>query len=80
MQNIKKIEKLVSVKWHNIENSHIGKSTCGKYFIEIINKGSHFDYNVSENKEIIHKNAKPHNSIEDAKRIIMTLLSLKYMF
>lgn len=80
MQNIKKIEKLVSVEWHSLENSHIGKSACGKYFIEITNEGSHFDYKVRQNEEIIHKNAKPHDSIEDAKRIIMSLLSLKYMF
>jgi len=82
LQNITKINKLISIKWHIAENSHIGKSTCGKYFIEIINNGSHFDYIITETKsdKIRHKNAKPHFSIEDAKRVIMSLLYLKHTF
>jgi len=71
---------MITVEWHNTEKSHIGKSTCGKYLIEIIGNGSHFDYTITETKsnQIKHKNTTTHNNVEDAKRIVMSLLSLKY--
>lgn len=71
---------MISIKWHNDNNSHIGKSTCGKYLIEILDNKGHFEYIIKENKHITHKSSKPHDSIEDAKRVISTLLSMKYLF
>lgn len=71
---------MINIKWHIDNDSHIGKSTCGKYFIEIINNKGNYEYVIKENKNITHKSSKPHDSIEDAKRVISTLLSMKYLF
>lgn len=71
---------MINIKWHNDNNSIIGKSTCGKYFIEINNNNGNFEYVIKENKNITHKSLKPHDSIDEAKRVISTLLSMKYLF
>lgn len=71
---------MINIKWHNDNNSIIGKSTCGKYLIEILDNRGHFEFIIKENKNITHKSSKTHDSIEDAKRVISTLLSMKYLF
>jgi hypothetical protein len=74
---------VVSFNW-DIENSkHIGKSTCGKYYVEITEGSDGFDYIIFKREqpyewEILHSSTKPHDDIDDAKKTIMSLMALKY--
>lgn len=73
---------MVTLNWHNDNlNNHIGKSTCGKYHVEITNNGVSYDYVIIESEtKVITKNSKPNDTVEEAKRVVLSLLSLKKMF
>lgn len=73
---------MVILNWHNDNlNNHIGKSNCGKYHVEITSNGVSYDYVIFESEtKVITKNSKPNNTVEEAKIVVLSLLSLKKMF
>ncbi len=78
MQKIQ--NKVINVNWHINDKSHVGKSTCGKYCIIINDDNGHFNYSIAENGKVAHTSPKPHQDINEAKNISLSLLSLKTVF
>lgn len=72
---------MVNINWENTDKKHIGFSTCGKYVVEIFNNNNNFGYSIIETKnQSVQKSDKQYSNLDEAKRIVMTLLSLKYSY
>lgn len=74
------MSKMIQLSWNLENNKEVGKSSCGNFLVELINKDNVFHYTITEvkNKKVYHEKTNRYKSIDEIKRAIETILSIRY--
>jgi len=74
------MSKMIQISWELNNNKEVGKSLCGNFLVELINKDSVFHYTITEvkSKKVYHEKTNRYNDINEIKRAIATILSIRY--
>jgi hypothetical protein len=68
---------MIFFSWHIEEDSHIGRSHCDRFRIEISPNGNQFVYRIIENNKEYPTPSFNYDNFEDAKRIAISIVSLQ---
>jgi hypothetical protein len=74
--------KMIQLNWGLNDNKEVGKSSCGNFLVELINKDSVFHYTITvvKNKKVYHEKTNRYKDIQELKKAIELILSIRYGF
>ena len=73
---------MIQLNWGLNDNKEVGKSSCGNFLVELINKDSVFHYTITvvKNKKVYHEKTNRYKYIQELKKAIELILSIRYGF
>ena len=74
--------KMIQLSWGLGDNNEIGKSSCGNFLVELINKDNAFHYTITvvKDKKVYHEKTNRYKDIQELKKAIELILSIRYGF
>ena len=73
---------MIKLSWELGDSKELGKSSCGNFLVELTNKDNVFHYTITvvKNKKVYHEKTNRYKDIQELKRAIELILSIRYGF